>query len=229
MTLEHAGEIWSLEFLPDGHIASGNIIGEIMLWDTVTGSRIKTVNAHSHQITSLSASQTKLASSSDDKTVRVWETTSWECISLFECDNSVRSVMLYPSCDRVAACTEETLYVWDTVTQQRIASQNLNKGKDVAVSRDGKWLAVASKSTSLYDASTLHRVWSYDNNDINKCESVTFSPDSCQLVSLYRDVQVFNALTGDIVKFFQHDYVERAVFSNDGTRLISGMSCYIAL
>ena len=83
------------------------------------------------------------------KTVQVWDTVSWEHMSTFECDNLVRSVALYPSCDRIAACTEETLYVWDTVTQQRIASEMLNKGKDVAVSRDGKWLVVASKTISL--------------------------------------------------------------------------------
>ena len=35
MTLEHASEIRPLEFLPDGHLASGNNIGEIMLWDSV--------------------------------------------------------------------------------------------------------------------------------------------------------------------------------------------------
>ena len=39
-TLEHAGDIYSLEFLPDGQLASGNKNGEISLWDAVTGSQI---------------------------------------------------------------------------------------------------------------------------------------------------------------------------------------------
>ena len=73
----------------------------------------------------------------------------------FECDNEVGSVALYPNGDRVAVCTEETLYVWDTATQQRIASKNISECRDVAVSNDGKWLAVGSfDSISLYDANS---------------------------------------------------------------------------
>ena len=56
-TLEHTGDIITLEFLADDHLASGNIDGEILLWDTVTGSRVRTVNAHSDWINSLSASE----------------------------------------------------------------------------------------------------------------------------------------------------------------------------
>ena len=90
--------------------------------------------------------------------------------------------------DRVAACTGKTLYMWDTVTQQLIASENLLMHLDlwdsdiavVAVSRNGKWLAVASKEIiSLYDASTLDCLWSRDNQS----EFISFSPDDCQLVS----------------------------------------------
>ena len=57
MTLDHAGGIWSLEFLAHSQLASGNTRGEISVWDTVTGSRVRTVNAHSDWIRSLSASQ----------------------------------------------------------------------------------------------------------------------------------------------------------------------------
>ena len=225
MALEHADEICSLEFLLDGHLVSGNSMGEITLWDTVTGSRVRPINAHRFRINSLSASgiKLKLASGSDDKTVRVWDTTSWEYMPMFECDSSVFSVSLYPNADRVAACTEDMLYVWDTVTQQLIASKNLNKGKDVAISRDGKWLAVAAdKIVSLYDATTLGCIWSRDDS----CKSVSFSPASHQLACGYSsEVKVFDVPTRNLVRSFHHDYVERAVFSHNGTRLISGESC----
>ena len=180
MTLDHAGGICSLEFLPDGQLASGNTDGEISLWDAVTGSRVRTVDAHSDWIRSLSASQSKMASGSHDNTVRVWDTATWECMRTFECDDEVLSVVLYPSGGRVAACTREKLFVWDTATQQLIASENISLCLDVAVSYDGKWLAVgADESTSLYDASTLDCIWSHDRWS----NSVSFSPDSSQLVS----------------------------------------------
>ena len=182
--------MYSLDFLANGQLVSGNNNGKISLWDTVTGSRVRAVNAHSNGITSLSASQSqsKLASGSRDKTVRVWDAVTWECMRTFECHRWVHSVALYRNGDRVAACTWETLFVLDTATQQLIASENLLMHLDlwdsdiavVAVSRNGKWLAVASKEIiSLYDASTLDCLWSRDNQS----EFISFSPDDCQLVS----------------------------------------------
>ena len=96
--------------------------------------------------------------------------------------------------------------------------------EDVAVSRNGKWLAVASKEIiSLYDASTLDCLWSRDN----QCEFISFSPDDCQLVSGHigdGKLQLINVQTGNPVKFFNVG-ADRAVFSDDGTRVISGELC----
>ena len=101
--------------------------------------------------------------------------------------------------------------------------------RDVAVSNDGKWLAVAAgKTTSLYDASTLDRIWSHDYDSW----FVSFSPDSCHLVSAnfdYAEVSLFDVQTGNLVKSFKHAWVRRAVFSHDGTRVLSGESCSVAL
>ena len=217
----------SLEFLANGQLVSGNKSGELSVWDTVTGARVRTINAHSRWILRLSASQSKLASASEDKTVRVWDTATWECTRTFQCNHEVLSVALYPNGGRVAACTRETLYVWDTATQQLITSKNISQCDDVAVSNDGKWLAVAADST-LYDASTLDRIWSHD-----RCsEFISFSPDSCQLVSANRingKVSLIDVPTGNLVKSFRHANVRRAVFSHDGTRVLSGESCSVAL
>ena len=224
-TLEHAGETYSLEFLADGHLTSGNDDGKVSVWDTVTGTHVRTVDAHSDQITGLSASQSKLASGSKDKKVRVWDTETWECMRMFECDQEVVSVVLYPNGDRVAACTNWMLYVWNTETQQLIASKNINYCQSVAVSNDGKWLAVAS---DVYDASTFDCIWSHHRGS----DSVSFSPDSSQLVSAsYIDdkVSLIDVQTGKIVKSFQHDLGWRAIFSHDGTRVLSGESCSVPL
>ena len=94
-----------------------------------------------------------------------------------------------------------------------------NRGRDVAVSNDGKWLAVASNKVTLYGASTLDYLWSHDN----ECNSVSFSPDSRQLVSgNVGEVKVLDVRTGRRVKSFRHENVQKAVFSHDGTRVLSG-------
>ena len=163
-TFEYAGDIFSLEFLPDGQLASGNKSGEISFWNIATGIRVK-FQAHSDRLNSLSTSQYKFASGSGDKTSR-------KRIYTFECDRPARSVALYPK-NRVAACTKEKLYVWDIAAQKLEASRNINECKGVAVSTDGRWLAVSTdESVSLYDASTLDCIWSHDRDSW----SVSFSP-----------------------------------------------------
>ena len=118
----------------------------------------------------------------------------------------------------------------DTATQQLIASKNISYCYDVAVSNDGKWLAVGAydESISLYDASTLDCIWSYGRRGC----SVSFSPDSSQLVSAnFKDAKVslIDVQTGNLVNSFKHVDVRRAVFSHDGTRVLSGESCSVAL
>ena len=97
------------------------------------------------------------------------------------------------------------------------------------MSNDGKWLAVASiGTTSLYDASTLDCIWSHDLRSL----SVSFSPDSCLLVSanLFDDkAKLLDVQTGNVLKSFKHDRVFKAVFSRDGSRVLSGESCSVAL
>ena len=208
ITFERAVHICSLEFFPNGQLASGNGIGEISLWDVVTGSRVRTVQAHGSKIISLSASHSRLASGSWDRTVRVWDTTSWQCISTLECVSAVASValyQLYPNGDRVAC------ELYDTV--------RMIMGH-VAVSNNGKWLAVAREDTiALYDVTTFDCIWSID------CESgfISFSPNDSRLVSASDgQIKLFDVQNGDYIKSFDHSFVVRAVYSRDGTRLISG-------
>ena len=120
--------------------------------------------------------------------------------------------------------------MWDTTTQQLIASKNISQCNDVAVSNDGKWLAVGTyESILLYDASTstLDCIWSHDR----RSEFISFSPDNSQLVSAYfinGKVSLIDVQTGNLVKSFKHSFVQRAVFSRDGTRVLSGESCSVA-
>ena len=90
---------------------------------------------------------------------------------MFECDDLVLSVALYPSGIQVAACTEETLYVWDTATQLLIASEEISECLHVAVSNDGKSLAVGSfapfRCTTQTVPNTLDCIWSHDLDSLS--------------------------------------------------------------
>ena len=60
---------------------------------------------------------------------------TWECVPR---STGSGVCVLHPNGDRVAACTNWTPYVWDTATQQLIASKNIGQCHDIAVSTDDK-------------------------------------------------------------------------------------------
>ena len=195
------------------------------MWDIVTGIHVRTIKAHNGKISSLSASKTELASGSYDGTVRVWDTAKWVCMCMFKCNDKV-SVALYPNGKSVAAGDSKMLYVWDTGTKRPRASYKLSS-HNVAVSNNSKWLAVVSDETAaLYDASNLDCIWSHGRSS----KFLSFSPDSSQLVSVNYDiVELLDVPTGNLLKSFKHDQVERAIFSHDGSRVLSGESYSVSL
>lgn len=74
------GEIW---------LASGSVDNTIRIWDTTTGSQIKTLEGHTHQINSVCSVQGPngenwLASGSHDKTIRIWDIATGNQIKTLE-------------------------------------------------------------------------------------------------------------------------------------------------
>ena len=91
-------------------------------------------------------------------------------------------------------------------------------------------LAVAPDEIVLYNASIPDCIWAHDRPSY----SVSFSPDSCQLVSVHVhfyncEVELLDIQTGSLAKSFKRGKVLRTVFSRDGTRVLSGESCFVAM
>ncbi len=75
------------------------------MWDATTGSLVSTLEGHSGCVTSVSFSPdgTKIASGSDDKTVRVWDATTGSLVSTLEGhSDSVTSVSFSPYGTKIA-------------------------------------------------------------------------------------------------------------------------------
>ena len=66
-------------------IASGADDGSVVVWDSLAGSRVHSLNGHTLPITCLLAvpwgkGQEVLVSGSSDRTIRVWDITSGQCL-----------------------------------------------------------------------------------------------------------------------------------------------------
>ena len=229
MELEDSSNTSALTFLADGAcLASGNESGEIFLWDVATGIRVFSLEGHMKWITSLSASPRGplLASASLDKTVRIWNTTSGECLHTYNVDTS--SLAFFPDGKRLAiGCRDGWLRLWNCSTKE-MQSHKLRDADNLqlAVSIDGKLLA----ATDYFRSDVVI----FDTTDFSRPETVldigairghiSFSPDKSQLLTCTFDdgfVQLWNINSREC-RSFEHKHVENAAMYPDGTRVVSG-------
>ena len=72
----HVGDVFSLEFTPDGRLLSGGLDGKLFVWDPATGDRLAAFYEHSRGIECIAMSPdgSRFATASADRTVRVWDT-----------------------------------------------------------------------------------------------------------------------------------------------------------
>lgn len=119
----HKGWVLYVAFAPDGKtLASAGMDHTIRIWDAETGEQLgRPLKGHTSYITSLSweplikmNGQRRLASSSKDKHVRIWETTGMSCLRALSGHTESVTKVLWGGEDLVySASQDRTIKVWD--------------------------------------------------------------------------------------------------------------------
>ncbi len=226
--------ILTLAFSPNGKLlATGDVNGEIHLWDIATGEPILSCKGHAGWVHGIAFSHDgkMLGSASSDQTVKLWDVFDGSCLRTFTGHHQrVRSIAFSPDLQIIASgSSDATIRLWDLHSGEclKILSGHQSYIWAVAFSPDGTTIASGSEDKSI-------RLW---DRDTGKCRhifaehhlwvrSIAFSPDGKLLASGSGDrtLKIWEIETGTCLNtLIGHTERLRSIaFSPDGKLLASG-------
>ncbi|KNG82737.1 NACHT and WD40 domain protein [Aspergillus nomiae NRRL 13137] len=227
-----AGRISSLEFSPDGKMATAG--GQnLQLWDKSMDSPIQTFKGHAREIFGVTFSPNghQLVSCSADGTIRVWDTNLVAVPKALQKHSyEVAATITSPDGRLLASgSTDYKLQLWNLATGMplEILNDYSGKSKTVAFSPDSHLVAFRPRSDS-----TAIQLWSTDtfgiyqtlNDHSSAVDRVIFSPNCQQLASIDEEwtITLWDIKTGE--RLYSIDGGGNWVciaFSPSGTKLAS--------
>ncbi|EUC40675.1 hypothetical protein COCMIDRAFT_108209 [Bipolaris oryzae ATCC 44560] len=163
-----------------------------------------------------SRDSTRLASASDDSTVKIWDASSGTCVHTLEGHSSnVNSVAFSHDSTRLASASWDSIVkIWDASSGTCVHTLEGHSSTvwSVAFSHDSAQLASASDDSTvkIWDASSGTCVHTLEGHS-SHVRSVAFSHDSTRLASASSDrtVKIWDASSGTCIHTLE---VERVLF-----------------
>ncbi|MBI5760376.1 MAG: protein kinase, partial [Planctomycetales bacterium] len=202
-------------------------------WDRLCHSDLRTLKGHTDGVSSVafSADGKRLASASNDKTVKVWDTvTGQETLTLKGHTYLVLSVAFSADGKRLAsagAFPDNTVRVWDATTGQQTLTLKGHSSNVTCVAFSGNGMRLASAggdgTVKVWDVTSGQETLTLKHGHV--LTSVAFSADGIRLAagSIIQLVKVWDAMTGqETLTFRGHNaQVNCVTFSPDGKSLAS--------
>jgi len=197
-----------------------------------SSARVEVRDGHAGSVTccAFSPDGTRVTSGSSDRSLRVWDVQSGECLSEMRGHGGgLEACAFSPDGSRLITASEDrTLRFWDSGSGECIVELRGHKDSilDCAFSPDGRRVASASKDNTV-------RIWDIFAGTVTlellghkaPVASCAFSLDGTKLASASwdRTIRIWNATTGECLTELRghKDSVTSCVFLPDGVRLVS--------
>ncbi|MDP1563329.1 MAG: protein kinase [Pirellulaceae bacterium] len=224
----HSGFVHCVAFSLDGRqLASGS--ESVILRDAQTGDVKFRLNRHTAKVNGLffSPNGTRLASASDDNTVRLWNTETGEEVAVLKGHTGrVTGVAYSPDGNRLVSSSRDgTIKLWDVHAHEETATLNGNQGTvyGVAYSPDGSCFASAGydNTVKLWDVETGSEIRTFTGHT-GLVRTLAFDQTGKRLVSGVYDtkIRVWDVVSGKQIAtaHASSGAVFGVAFSPDGNR-----------
>jgi len=245
LPIGHTAPVTSVAFSPDGkYIVSGSEDTTIKLWETDTGSEVRTFIGYGYPVYSV-------AFSSDGRylvsgcaagrgsylptgeNLRIWDVNTGKEIIRLTGQKGIYSVVFSSDGKYVLSGSYRIMNLWDINTGKEIMSFLGHKHivTSVAFSPNGRYALSASydRTLKLWDVSTGNEIRSFSTvGNKSPIWSASFSPDGKYVVASVSDktLKLWSVSTGNEVKLFSGNTgaIYSVKFSPDGRYVIAGCS-----
>ena len=212
----HGAAAYAVAFAPNGHLlATAGQDSTAKLWlvpselfepgDAVPGTLVSILSGHTGWVRDLAFNRdgTRVATGSDDNTVRIWDTSTGQALLTLEGHaDTVYGVAFEPDGKRLASTSwDNTARIWDAETGKTLQTLtgHTDRVNGVSFSPDGTKLATASddKTVKLWDVASGKQLLTFRGHS-NEVNDVVFIGSGAIVASggSDREVKLWEAATG---------------------------------
>ncbi|KAL4235633.1 p21-activated protein kinase-interacting protein 1-like protein [Mactra antiquata] len=154
----HTGSIRCVSISKNGILASGSTDETIRLFNLKKQKELGSLIHHDGSVTSLDFHKNFLFSTSEDKTLCIWKTFTWECLRTLKGHKAaINYVNIHPS-GKLALTVgrDKALHTWNLITGRSAFITNLHKIADIVKwSPDGEsYVIVVQNKIDIYSVET---------------------------------------------------------------------------
>jgi WD40 repeat protein len=249
LQLGHELSVLSISTHPDSNfVVTGSRDKSAKLWELSTGREVRSFLGHEGSINCIDFSRDGkyMITSSGDMTARIWEVSTGNLVFCTPKEEKYLTAAAFSPDDKffITAGYPNEAIVWDFNSKKEItrikvnADQGAGYGINLAVSPDGKWLAIGedNRTANVYATGNWEKKFTFKHETgyCGGCATwVDFSHDSKMLLmgSNKSPVKKYDLATGELVKKYVDEIqdLRGLEFSNEGDRILIGTEKEIIL